>query len=385
MTMIFLDHASTTRMHPDVIADMISCMQEHVGNASSVHAFGRAAKQRLNQARDRIAAQLNCQSQEIVFTSGGTESDNMAIIGAALYEREHTGKKHLITTTTEHHAVLHTCEHLERMGVDVTYVPVDSTGQVSVQAIEEAIRPDTFLISVMYGNNEVGTLQPIEEIGKVARAHGVRFHVDAVQALGSIPLDLSALPVDLMSFSSHKINGPQGVGALYIDRNTAIDPILYGGLQERKRRSGTENIAGVVGFAKALEIAASHIDEKVNQTREFRQLMIKRLEAELGSDQIVVNGHPVQHLPHILNISFPGIATETMLMNLDMAGIAASSGSACTSGSLELSHVLEAMHLPDPILRSAIRFSFGLGNTMEDVEIAVQKIATIVNRLRKRK
>ncbi|CAH0119066.1 MULTISPECIES: cysteine desulfurase family protein [unclassified Paenibacillus] len=382
MAPIYLDHSASTPMHPEVIEAMLAYMRDHYGNASSVHSFGRAAKRALSEARDQIAQQLHCQSNELVFTGGGTESDNTALFGAASAMRGI--KKHIITSSVEHHAVLHTCNQLERMGYEVSFVSVDSTGQVDVNEIEAAIRPDTFLISIMYGNNEVGTLQPIEPIGELARARGILFHVDAVQALGMTRLDLDELPVDLMSFSSHKINGPQGVGALYVSRRANIDPLLFGGLQERKRRAGTENIAGIIGFAKAVQLVASNIAEHARHLTELREAMLRLLRESLGADRVVVNGHPTEHLPHILNVSFPDVPTETMLMNLDMEGIAASSGSACTSGSLEVSHVLVAMKLPEPVLRSAVRFSFGLGNTMKDVEIAAQKIATIVERIRKK-
>lgn len=384
MSYIYLDHAATTPMHPAVVEEMTRYMQGHFGNASSVHRIGRETKQYLNQARDRIAARLRCHPNELVFTAGGTESDNMALFGAVSYERDRTGKKHIITSQIEHHAVLHACEQLERMGVEVTYVPVDTSGRVRLEDIEAAIRPDTVLISIMYGNNEVGTLQPIREIGELARSKGIRFHVDAVQALGACPLDLSELPVDLMSLSSHKINGPQGVGALYISRRTTIDPLLFGGSQERKRRSGTENIAGILGFAKAVELATDVLDDKIQFASHLRNTMFDQLQAQLGAQHVVLNGHVSEHLPHILNISLIGVSTETMLMNLDMEGIAAASGSACTSGSLELSHVLQAMHLPEEVLRSAVRFSFGLGNTIEDVEETIAKIATIYTRLRNR-
>jgi len=384
MSYIYLDHAATTPMHPAVVEEMMRYMQGHFGNASSVHRIGREAKHYLNQARDRIAARLGCHPNELVFTAGGTESDNMALFGTVSYESARTGKKHIITSQIEHHAVLHSCEQLERTGVEVTYVPVDSSGRVSVEDIEAAIRPDTVLISIMYGNNEVGTLQPIREIGELARSRGIRFHVDAVQALGACPIDLSELPVDLMSLSSHKINGPQGVGALYMSRRTTIDPLLFGGSQERKRRSGTENIAGILGFARAVELATDALDDKIQFTSHLRNTMFDQLQSQLGAEHVVLNGHASEHLPHILNVSLIGVSTETMLMNLDMAGIAAASGSACTSGSLEISHVLQAMHLPKEVLHSAIRFSFGLGNTIEDVEETAMKIATIFERLRNR-
>lgn len=380
MNAIYYDHAASTPMHPDVVEAMLPYMRASFGNASSMHAFGRAAKVAINDARDSIASLLKCAPGELLFTGGGTESDNTALFGAASAYRG--VKNHIVTTTVEHHAVLHACAELERQGFEVTYVPVDSTGQVSAADIEAAIRPDTFLISVMYGNNEVGTLQPIERIGAIARERGVLLHVDAVQALGSVPLDLHAMPVDLLSLSAHKINGPQGVGALYVRRGIKIDPLLFGGSQERKRRAGTENVAGIAGFAKAVRLAYLNLSEKKQNSELIRQTLIERLHTRLGDGQVVINGHPTERFSHILNVSFPGLDTETMLMNLDMAGIASASGSACTSGSLEPSHVLQAMGLSEERIRSAVRFSFGLGNTVDEALTAAQIIATIVERLR---
>lgn len=379
---IYLDHAASTPVHPEVAEAMLKVMTGQFGNASSVHAFGRAAKRTVSNARDKIAAFLGSFPDELIFTSGGTESDNLAIFGA-LSAYENNGK-HIITTSIEHHAVLHSFEQLEQEGYEVTYLPVDSYGLVHTDDVIAAIRPDTVLISVMYANNEVGTIQPIEEIGNIAREHGVLFHVDAVQALGSIPINLHALPVDMMSFSAHKINGPQGVGALYLRREVKLNPIAYGGLQERKRRAGTENMAGIVGFAAAVEHAASHMEERTAHDLELRSVFLEELNKEVGEGEFVLNGHPEQVLPHIVNVSFPSVKTETMLMNLDVEGVACASGSACTSGSLSRSHVLEAMQLPEEIMDSAIRFSFGLGNTKKDLVYTAQKVGTIIKRLRSR-
>lgn len=379
---IYLDHAASTPVHPEVAEAMLKVMTGQFGNASSVHAFGRAAKRTVSSARDKIAAFLGSFPDELIFTSGGTESDNLAIFGA-LSAHENNGK-HIITTSIEHHAVLHSFEQLEQEGYEVTYLPVDSYGLVSTDDVISAIRPDTILISVMYANNEVGTIQRIEEIGSIAREHGVLFHVDAVQALGSVPINLHALPVDMMSFSAHKINGPQGVGALYLRREVKLNPIAFGGLQERKRRAGTENMAGIVGFATAVELAASHMEDRTAHDLELRSVFLEELSKEVGEGEFVLNGHPEQVLPHIVNVSFPSVKTETMLMNLDVEGIACASGSACTSGSLSRSHVLEAMQLPEEIMDSAIRFSFGLGNTKKDLVYTAQKVGTIIKRLRSR-
>lgn len=380
LKLIYLDHAATTPVHPEVVEAMIPYLSEMYGNASSTHAAGREARTALNAARDRIAAFIGCSPSELVFTGSGTESDNMALFGAA--EAYRSRGKHIITTSIEHHAVLHACERLEQLGYEVTYLPVDRYGQVSLSDVEDAVRPDTILISVMYGNNETGTLQPIEAIGRLARERGVCFHVDAVQALAHIPIDLGRLPVDLMSFSAHKLNGPKGIGALYIARTTRITPLLYGGSQERKRRPGTENTAAIAGFAKAVEIMQKNRYELKQKMETLRQGMVKGLEKRLDTDAFVINGHPTEVLPHILNVSFPGISTETMLMNLDLAGVAAASGSACTSGSLEVSHVLKAMKLPEAVTESAIRFSFGANNDEEQISEAVGILETIIGRLR---
>ncbi|MFF2094055.1 cysteine desulfurase family protein [Paenibacillus sp. NPDC058174] len=381
MKSYYFDHAATTPMHPEVAQAMLAIMQGAGGNPSSMHAFGREAKLLVSRARDTIAAALGCKPAELVFTSGGTESDNAAIIGAAMAMRKN-GKTHIITSTAEHHAVLHTCEFLSREGFSVTYLPVDGTGKVSPEDVAAAITPESGLITIMHGNNEVGTLNPIEEIGAVAKAQGVLFHVDAVQAFGLLDYRLQQLPVDLMSFSAHKINGPQGVGALYIANGTPFEPIAHGGSQERKRRPGTENVAGIAGFAKAVDICVNNRAEKQLLMDKLRKEWIERLKAAMPEVEIIVNGDAQNSLPNIVNLSFIGIDTETMLMSLDLAGIAASSGSACTSGALERSHVLRAMGLPEERLNSAVRFSFGLGNTVEEMEDAAKIVGTISARVR---
>ncbi|MFK7696578.1 cysteine desulfurase family protein [Paenibacillus sp. HJGM_3] len=381
MQSIYLDHAATTPVHPEVLEAMLPYFSRHYGNPSSLHAFGRETKIAISRARDEIAQLLGCSPAEWMFTGSGTESDNTALFGAAArYGRE--GKRHMITTKVEHHAVLHACAQLEEQGYDVTYLPVDTTGRVRLEDVEAALQPDTFLISVMYGNNEVGTLQPIRDIGALARERGILFHVDAVQALGSIDLKLSELPVDLMSFSAHKLYGPKGVGGLYVSKAVTIAPYLFGGSQERKRRAGTENVPGIVGFAKAVQLAVAGRSEKVDALEQKREVFLTGLTEELGPEGFVINGHLEERLPHIVNLSFPGTDTDTMLMNLDLNGIAASSGSACTSGSLELSHVLQAMGLSDELTRSAIRFSFGNVNDLQQLQEASRRIGTILRRVR---
>lgn len=383
MNRYYFDHAATTPMHPEVARAMLEVMQGPGGNPSSMHAFGREAKQQVNRARDLIAAAIGCRPAELLFTSGGTESDNAALVGAARAMRRR-GKSHIITAATEHHAVLHTCEWLSKEeGFTVTYLPVQQDGHIAPEAVASAMTPETGLVSIMHGNNEVGTILPIQEIGNIVRAAGALFHVDAVQTLGSVPYRLNELPIDLMSFSAHKINGPQGVGALYIANGTPYEAIQHGGSQERKRRAGTENVPGIVGFAAAVDICVNERNQKQPFMDKLRNRWVELLRNTLPDVEIVVNGSEEHRLPHIVNISFVGIDTETMLMNLDLEGIAASSGSACTSGALERSHVLRAMDIPQERLLSAVRFSFGLGNTMEELEEASQKIATIVRRIRK--
>ncbi|AEI44904.1 cysteine desulfurase family protein [Paenibacillus mucilaginosus] len=381
MNPIYLDHAATTPVHPAVVERMLPYLSEYFGNASSTHRAGRDARSALNAARDRISAFIGCSPAELVFTGGGTESDNTAIFGAA--EASSGRGRHIITTQIEHHAVLHACERLEKFGYEVTYLPVDKFGQVSVRDVEAAVRPDTVLISVMYANNEVGTIQPVKEIGAIAREKGILFHVDAVQALGHLPIDLGSLPVDLMSFSAHKLSGPKGTGALYIARSARVAPLLYGGSQERKRRAGTENTAGIVGFAEAVKIFEGARYEMQQKLEKLRQEMVMELERRLGSGGYVVNGHPIERLPHILNVSFPGVSTESLLMNLDLAGVAAASGSACTSGSLEVSHVLRSMGLPEEVTASAVRFSFGRTNDEAQIAAAAEAVQDIVTRLRR--
>jgi len=382
MKKVYFDHAATTPMHQDVADVMLKLMQGPGGNASSMHSYGRAAKAQLNQSRDTISAALHCRPGEIMFTSGGTESDNIAIIGAARAQLKN-GKNHIITSAAEHHAVLHACQWLaDKEGFELSIIPVDETGAVSPEQIAASMTPHTALVSIIHGNNEVGTLSPIEEIGNIVKEGNALFHVDAVQSFGMVPIKLSNLPVDLMSFSAHKINGPQGVGALYIAQGTPIEPLSQGGSQERKRRAGTENIAGIAGFAAAVEISVKEREKKQLFMDELRIKWLAMLKETVTAVPIIYNGSDKHYLPHIVNVSFIGIDTETMLMNLDMEGIAAASGSACTSGALERSHVLRAMGISEDRMQSAVRFSFGLGNTIEELEHAAERIALIASRIR---
>lgn len=375
---VYLDHAATTPVHPDVREAMLPFLGSEFGNPSSIHRFGRDVRAAIDKARDAVATGLNTEAKRIVFTSGGTEADNLAVIGAAVANRDKG--QHVITTAVEHHAVLEACHYLEEIGFNLTYVPVDETGLVHVQTIQEAITDETTLISVMFGNNEVGTVQPIAEIGRLAREHGIILHTDAVQAFGVVPIDVSALPVDLLSVSAHKINGPKGVGALYVRQDVPFTPRLFGGSQERKRRPGTENVPGIVGFGKAVEIVQNELGDKGKTLFKLRQAMVDVWEA--SGIEFVINGNTHACLPHILNVSFIGVDTESMLMNLDLEGVACSSGSACTAGSLEVSHVLKAMQLPEDVTASAVRFSFGLGNTVEEVQSAAETAVKIAKRLR---
>lgn len=381
MKTIYLDHAATSPIAPEVISVMTEAMKSYYGNASSIHAAGREARKQLDTARLVLANSIQCHPNEIILTSGGTEADNMAILGTA-YARRDEGN-HIITTQIEHHAVLHACEKLEREGFQVTYLPVDKTGKVSVEDVKAALRDDTILVTIMYGNNEVGTIQPIAEIGSLLKNHQAVFHSDAVQAYGLIDLNVLDLQVDLLSVSAHKLNGPKGIGFLYTKQGTKLHPLLVGGSQEKKRRAGTENIASVIGFAKAVELAAKSREEKVTEYAKFKQLLIEQF--KVANIDFKVNGHETDTLPHVLNVTFNGTDVESFLINLDMAGVLVSSGSACTAGSIDPSHVLVAMFGQNAVeLRSSIRFSFGLNVTKEQVIEAGKRTAEIVARLVKK-
>lgn len=378
---IYLDHAATSPMNGQVIEAMTTAMQEVFGNASSIHKAGREARKYLDDARELLAKSIGAQAGEIIFTSGGTEADNMAILGT-VYARANEGK-HIITTQVEHHAVLHTCEKLERDGFEVTYLPVDQKGRVAIEDVQKALRDDTILVTIMYGNNEVGTIQPISEIGALLREHSAIFHTDAVQAYGLESIDVNELQVDLLSVSAHKINGPKGVGFLYQKAGTPLASYALGGAQEKKRRAGTENIPAIIAFATAVQVANELREEKRSLYNHFKQIML----AVFSQEKLAfhVNGDEVDSLPHVLNISFAGMEVESFLVNLDMAGIYVSSGSACTAGSIDPSHVLVAMFGQSAEeLRNSIRFSFGQGLTEKDIQDAAEKTAQIVKKLAKK-
>ncbi|WDV05674.1 cysteine desulfurase family protein [Lysinibacillus irui] len=378
---IYLDHAATSPMNGQVIEAMTTAMQQVFGNASSIHGAGREARKYLDDAREVLANSIGAQAGEIILTSGGTEADNTAIFGT-VYARANEGK-HIITTQVEHHAVLHTCEKLEREGFDVTYLPVDQMGRVAVEDVQKALREDTILVTIMYGNNEVGTIQPIAEIGELLRNHKATFHTDAVQAYGLEAIDVDQLQVDLLSVSAHKINGPKGIGFLYQKTGTPLASYALGGAQEKKRRAGTENIPAIIGFAKAVQVANELREEKRSLYNHFKQIMLDVFSQEKLAFH--VNGNEEQSLPHILNISFDGMEVESFLVNLDIAGICVSSGSACTAGSIDPSHVLVAMFgQGSEELRNSIRFSFGQDLTENDIRSAAEKTAQIVKKLAKK-
>lgn len=380
MERIYLDHAATTPMHPRVIEKMIEVMNASFGNPSSIHSYGREARHQIDLARETLARSIGAKENEIIFTSGGTEADNMALFGAA-ESYKHKGK-HIISTLIEHHAVLHACERLEKIGYEVTYLPVDETGMISIADLQAALREDTILVSIMFGNNEVGTIQPINEIGALLKEHQAIFHTDAVQAYGIENFNVNDSGIDLLSVSAHKINGPKGTGFLYVRDSVKIVPRSFGGEQERKRRAGTENVASIVGFQEAVKIAIEEREAKRVLYQGYKQTLIQHL-TDHGVE-FYLNGLLERSLPHVLNLSFPGTNVEAMLVNLDLAGIAVSSGSACTAGSIEPSHVLVAMFgkQSDRLINS-VRFSFGFNTTEVEITRAADETARIVSRLKK--
>ncbi|MBC1359950.1 cysteine desulfurase [Listeria welshimeri] len=377
---IYLDHAATSPIHPEVIQTMLGAITNTYGNPSSIHYAGREARKALDEARHNIAENIHAEEKEIIFTSGGTEGDNLALIGTALAHKENG--KHIITSQIEHHAVLKTCEYLETQGFEVTYLPVNAHGTVSAESVKNALRPDTILVSIMYGNNEIGTIQPIMEISEVLRDHQAIFHTDAVQAYGLLNINVTELGVDLLTTSSHKINGPRGVGFLYVKNGTRLVYQMHGGEQERKRRAGTENLAGICGFS-----AASSIMNNERELKKEEYVSFKKRMAEIWRSADIdfeVNGLEAYTLPHVFSVRFKGVSIEQLLMNLDMEGIAVSSGSACTAGTVDPSHVLVALFGEShPAIQETVRISFGLGNHLEEVETAATKISEVVTRLMK--
>ena len=378
---IYLDHAATTAVDPRVVEAMLPYWTQHYGNASSIYGLGREAQHAMDRARQRVADILNCAPKEIIFTSCGTESDNLAIRGVAFERRNRARKNHIITSPIEHHAIGHTVEQLEKhFGFEVSYVPVDPYGMVDAADVERAIRPDTAIISIMFANNEVGTIQPIAEIGEIARAHKIPFHTDAVQAGGAVELDVKAQNVDLLSLSAHKFYGPKGVGLLYARRGVPLVPTQTGGAHERNRRAGTENVPYIVGLATALELATQELESSNARITELRDRLIAGVLDRIPDSQL--SGHPTKRLPNNASFLFKYIEGESILLNLDMLGVAASSGSACTSGSLEPSHVLMAMGFPHEIAHGSLRLSLGKENTPDEVEYVLEVLPGIVEKLR---
>ena len=376
--LIYLDNAATTKTAPEVVEAMLPYFTEYYGNPSSVYSFAAQNKEVITQQREIIANALGAKTEEIYFTAGGSESDNWALKATA--EAYGNKGKHIITTKIEHHAILHSAEYLEKRGYEVTYLDVDEYGVVKLDDLKAAIRPDTILISVMFANNEIGTIQPIKEIGEIAHEHGILFHTDAVQAFGQVPINVDECHIDMLSASGHKLNGPKGIGFLYIRKGVKIRSFVHGGAQERKRRAGTENVPGIVGYGVAAERALRTMEERTAKEIEVRDYMIKKIQEEIPYCKL--NGHPTLRLPNNVNFSFQFIEGESLLIMLDMAGICASSGSACTSGSLDPSHVLLAIGLPHEIAHGSLRLTLSEETTKEDADFVVEQIKGIVERLR---
>lgn len=376
--MIYLDNAATTRTAPEVVEAMMPYFAEYFGNPSSIYGLGSKAKKAVNEARRIIAESLGVKPEEIYFTAGGSEADNWALQATA--EAYGQKGKHIITSKIEHHAILHTCEYLEKHGFEITYLDVDAEGKVSPKAVEEAIRPDTILISIMFANNEIGTIEPVKEIGAIAKKHGVLFHTDAVQAYGQLPISAEALGIDMLSASAHKLNGPKGIGFLYIRNGLKLRSLIHGGAQERSRRAGTENVPAIVGFGAAVERAQRLMEEKQTKESMLRDYLIERIEAEVSYCRL--NGHRKDRLPNNVNFSFSFIEGESLLIMLDMKGICASSGSACTSGSLDPSHVLLAIGLKHEEAHGSLRLTLSEENTKEELDVVVEAVKSIVERLR---
>lgn len=375
---IYLDNAATTQVDPKVLEAMLPFFTEYYGNPSAVYSFAETAKKAVEDAREKLAELIHAKKDEIYFTGGGSESDNWALKATA--EAYGNKGKHIITSKIEHHAILHTCEWLEKHAFEVTYLDVDEKGLISPEELEKAIRPDTILISIMAANNEIGTIEPLAEIGEIAHKHGILFHTDAVQAFGHIPLDVDAMHIDMLSASGHKINGPKGIGLLYIRKGVKIRSFIHGGAQERQRRAGTHNVPGIVGFGKAAELALANMDERIKYETELRDYLIKRVSSEIPYTK--VNGDLEKRLPNNANFCFRFIEGESMLILLDQNGICGSSGSACTSGSLDPSHVLLAIGLPHEIAHGSLRLSLSEKTTREDIDFTIDELKKIIERLR---
>lgn len=376
--LIYLDHAATTATRKEVVDAMLPYFTEKFGNPSSIYSFSSGNKDVINDSRKIIADSLNTEPANIYFTAGGSEADNWALIETA---RAYKDKgKHIITSKIEHHAILHTCEFLEKEGFEVSYIDVDEDGIIKLDDLKAAIRPDTILISVMFANNEIGTIEPIKEIGEIAHSNNILFHTDAVQAYAQIPIDVEAMNIDMLSASGHKLNGPKGIGFLYIRKGVKIRSLIHGGAQERSRRAGTENVPGIVGLGKAVEVAMATMDERIANETEVRDYLIDRLLKEIP--YIRLNGHRTKRLPNNTNVSIQFIEGESLLIMLDMVGVCASSGSACTSGSLDPSHVLLAIGLPHEIAHGSLRLTIGYENTKEEMDYVVDKLKEIVEKLR---
>ena len=377
--MIYLDNAATTKTAPEVVEAMLPYFTELYGNPSSVYDFAGKSKAAITKGREQIAEVLGAKKEEIYFTAGGSEADNWAL--KAAFEAYKSKGNHIITTKIEHHAILHTCEYLEKeRGAKITYLDVDENGMVKLEELEKAITPETILISVMFANNEIGTIEPIKEIGAIAKEHGILFHTDAVQAFGQVPIKVDELGIDMLSSSGHKLNGPKGIGFLYIRKGVKIRSFVHGGAQERKRRAGTENVPGIVGYGAAAERAARTMEERTAKEIQVRDHIINRILAEIP--YVKLNGDRTKRLPNNVNVSFQFVEGESMLLMLDTAGICASSGSACTSGSLDPSHVLLAIGLPHEIAHGSLRMTLSEETTMEDADFVVDKLKDIVANLR---
>lgn len=378
MKRVYLDHNATTPTHPEVVKAILPYFKEVFGNASSVHQFGQQARKAIDEAREKIANFIGASPKEIVFTSGGTEANNFALKGV-VYANEKKGK-HIITSSMEHHAVLNPCKYLEKKGFKVTYLPVDKYGLVDPEEVRKAVTKETILISIIHANNEVGTIEPITEIGKIAKEIGIYFHTDAAQTVGKIPVNVNELNIDLLSLSGHKIYGPKGIGVLYIRKGTRIQPLIQGGHHELNRRAGTENVPAIVGLGKAIEIAKATMEKESMRLTNLRNRLCSGIGEKI--DYVRLNGHPGKRLPNTLNMSFEFVEGESMILNLDLKGIAVSTGSACTSGSLEPSHVLKAMRVDPAVAQGSIRFSLGKDNTEEDIDYVLEVLPEIVSRLR---